>query len=186
MSNLNRWNYIYAGAKKSADFIRTYGNDDVTYKKGYEWLQHCNTIEDWGCGFAFFSKLCKPKQYRGIDGSNTPFADEQVDFAVYKSNKYPGIFMRHVIEHNEDWAVVLRNALESFQYRMCLVLFTPWAEKTYDYEPPERGSEHRCFFFNRQDILDVITSIPGISWQSEENIQTCTQFGVEHVFYLEK
>ena len=180
MSNIDRWNYLYAGVSKEP--TRTFSSDDITYCKGYEWLKDCNPIEDWGCGFGYFNSLCQPGQCIQLDASNTPHADAFVDLCVYKSH-VPGIFMRHVLEHNEGWRIILRNALDSFQKRMVLVLFTPFSERTYDTEPWESGPQHRCYSFAKSDILDAIAPIQYIL---DEGIITLTQFGSEHVFYLWK
>ena len=38
--------------------------------------------------------------------------------------------MRHILEHNYEWARILDNALASFTERMALILFTPEQEVT--------------------------------------------------------
>jgi len=47
-----------------------------------------------------------------------------VDLVAYRSH-VPGVFMRHVLEHNDEWARILDNAVASFTERMALILFTP-------------------------------------------------------------
>jgi hypothetical protein len=54
-----------------------------------------------------------------------------VDLVQYRSS-VPGIFMRHILEHNYEWARVLDNALASFTQRMALILFTPEREATQE------------------------------------------------------
>jgi hypothetical protein len=44
---------------------------------------------------------------------SSPRCAEVVDLAHYRSN-VPGIFMRHILEHNYEWARILDNALASF------------------------------------------------------------------------
>jgi hypothetical protein len=175
MSGYKQWDEIYS---QKLDLVC---GPDITYCKGYEWLKDCPLIEDWGCGYGVFEQFCRAGQYKGIDGSCTPHAATYVDLCKYRSN-VPGIFMRHVLEHNDEWVVILRNAVASFQQRMVLVLFTPFVEQTYDKYPPDM-SKWRHYFFARSDI---IREFVGVRWQSEENIPTNTQFGVEHVFYLRK
>ena len=41
-------------------------------------------------------------------------------FVQYRSS-VPGIFMRHILEHNYEWARVLDSALASFTQRMALI-----------------------------------------------------------------
>ena len=88
-----------------------YGLSD-TYRLGAEWLATCSLVEDWGCGRGYLRTLIEPERYRGIDGSG-PHADVTHDLLSYRSY-VPGIFMRHVLEHNYGWTYVLANAVESF------------------------------------------------------------------------
>jgi hypothetical protein len=64
--------------------------------------------------------------YRGIDGTASPFADVVVDLCRYRSDS-DGVFLRHVLEHNREWRSILKNALDSARRRCAIVLFTPLA-----------------------------------------------------------
>ena len=184
MNGLGRFDYAYKGCT-SRDDVRIYGSDEISYRKAYEWLQHCDFIADFGCGFGFFRTLCKPGQYWGLDSSCTPHADEHVDLVTYRG-QFPGVMLRHCLEHNEHWADILRNALASFTERMALVLFTPWSDgATYDMEPAESGPAHRCLSFRKEDILLILDNAL-VKWRLEENIPTATEFGLEHIFYIER
>jgi hypothetical protein len=183
MSECGKWDHIYAGA--SREHPRSYG-EKVTYAKGFVYLWTCGLIEDWGCGEGFLRLLCRKDQYRGLDGSITPGADEIVDLETYRSC-VPGIFMRHVLEHNLEWKKILLNALNSFQYKMALVLFTPFADKTYNNPETIPGYEQYVrMFFKYSDICEVIDSVPGITYTTELDLPTATQFRQEHIFYLSK
>lgn len=106
-----------------------------SYKIGMEFLRDMETVEDWGCGYAFAETFKGPKtEYCGIDGCATEWADRIEDLRKYKS-KVDGIFMRHVLEHNPDWRTILQNAVESFQKRMALVFFIPFSRVSYDKTP---------------------------------------------------
>lgn len=177
-SNIGRWDSYYRGMTREQ--TGQFG-DDVTYKRGYAWLQKCALIEDWGAGRGFFRTLCGPKQYRGLDCSHTPHADEIVDFVTYRSS-VPGIFMRHVLEHNHGWQVILRNALDSFTERMALVIFTPFVEETRVNAFWEE-TQSPDYFFAKRDIEAVIGDI---KHHVEGPIRTQTMYDYEHVFYLEK
>lgn len=99
--------------------LPSYASDE-TYKAGMDWLAECRTVEDWGCALMYAKKF-RVGEYVGIDGMN---ADVNIDLNKYRS-KVDGVFMRHVLEHNLDWRVVLQNALASFQKRMALIMFLP-------------------------------------------------------------
>ena len=73
--------------------------------------------------------VAPPDRYRGIDGTASPRCAEVVDLVEYRST-IPGLFMRHILEHNYEWARILDNALASFTERMALILFTPEQEAT--------------------------------------------------------
>jgi len=177
-SLLHKWDYAYKGVSKNT--IWSYGCD-TTYKLAYNWLQDCELIEDWGAGMGFFKTLCKAGQYRGLDCSCTPHADEYVDFTAYRS-QVPGIMMRHCLEHNHLWEDVLRNALASFTKRMALIIFTPWADKqTQICTDPKNGQP--TFSFEPTQITNILKECD-VKWSMEMNIPTRTMHKLEHVFYI--
>lgn len=118
------WDAVYADLEDVAPF-----GGFGSYELGAEWLAGCSAIEDWGCGAGCLRTLVEPERYRGIDGSASPFADEVVDLAEYRSET-PGLFMRHVLEHDWRWAQILDNAVASFTERMVLILFSPLQAET--------------------------------------------------------
>jgi hypothetical protein len=156
--------------------------DDVTYKKGIAFLDGRGTIEDWGCGFGHAKTFVKQSAYVGVDGSS-PYADKIADLSEYTSD-VECIFMRHVLEHNTNWYRIIKNAISSFKRRMVLIIFTPFGQST------------------RQIATSfVMTSVPvpDISFKKEdltfffehldytmETLETDTQYGTEHIFYIEK
>lgn len=157
--------------------------DTFTYKRGAEWLKACALIEDWGCGRGYLKTLVPPERYRGIDGSHSPQADILADLRYYRS-QVPGIFMRHVLEHNYDWQTVLQNAVASFTERMVLILFTPFSlsPKTTEicfWEPPGVPD----LSLPRQEIESYFT---GMYFHLEQNIPTHTAYWLEHIYYLSK
>jgi hypothetical protein len=168
--NLGKWDVWYKDATQ-----RTPYGDALTYQLGAAFLAGLQ-IEDWGCGYGHFAEYIP---CRGVDGSCSPFADEVADLAEYRSAT-EGLFMRHVLEHDERWKAILDNAVASFTKRMVLVLFTPWAEKTEVLTWTLLGVPD--ISFSKTDITD---RFGGCTWQLEE-YQTATYYGVEHVFLLEK
>lgn len=175
MSNVGKWDNWYA----NLDTAQPYG-DTETYQLGYEFLKDCSLIEDWGCGKGWFKQFCKEGQYRGIDGSWSKFADEVVDLETYQST-VPAIYMRHVLEHNYNWNIILDNASQSFQERMVLVLFTPLAIQTKEIAfAPNPGVPD--ISFNLDDILNILF----LHKVTAHTMATATQYGTETIFYIEK
>src|SRR5262249_37489055 len=103
------------------------------------------------------------------------------DLTRYTS-RVEGVLLRHVLEHNHAWKDILDNALRSFTRRMVLVLFTPFSDVTrvIGFNPAMGVPD---ISFARADIIRRFT---GLTWTLEENLPTTTQYGVEHVFYLER
>jgi hypothetical protein len=127
MSDLGKWNKRYKHSPR-----KRYG-EVTTYNIAAEHLKDCNVVEDWGCGGGYFRKaLLAAKanaKYIGIDGSRAPAADKIVDLAKYTSEVKPdGILLRHILEHNYEWKIILQNALTSFQYKLVVILFTPFTK----------------------------------------------------------
>lgn len=177
-TNLHRWNRWYASL--SLDEPGPYA-DTQTYQLGAEWVKDCALIEDWGCGKGWLTKFIPPQHYRGIDGSNTPFAAEVVDLTTYRS-QVPGIFMRHVLEHNFEWRLILANALASFQERMSLIFFTPFGNEEDLLWEEDPGVPNLAL--PRPEIESMFRANE-VSWTCER-LETSSQFGEETIFYLEK
>ena len=179
-SNIGKWAERYRNQVNS----KPYG-DNTTYIKGAEFLQHLSFVEDWGCGTSWFRNFIPVGRYRGIDGSHSKFVDKVIDLTKYRS-EVQGLFIRHVLEHNESWKTILSNALTSFTERMVLVLFTPFSQTTTvlaRYEiPGSPGMFVPDISFSKDDILAQLSVY---SWRLEENIPTDTEYGVEHVFYID-
>jgi glycosyltransferase involved in cell wall biosynthesis len=156
--------------------------DDVTYRKGMSFLAGHGLIEDWGCGFSHARAFVTASLYRGIDGSS-PRADVIVDLREYRSDANC-IFMRHVLEHNADWRRILANAVASFRKRMVLVIFTPFAESTRQVKTTVGFTSVPVpdISFCREDLTSFFQCC---TW-SEESVRSDTEYGIEHVFYLEK
>jgi hypothetical protein len=174
---MNHWNESY----KSLQTPAPYG-DTITYRLGARWLKDCEIVEDWGCGAGWFKQFCTPI-YIGLDGSDTKFANKKVDLKTYRSTS-DGIFMRHVLEHNYEWRTILENALDSFQTRMCLILFTPLV-------PVTRTITTNPGYGNVPDISFALSELEGIFRShgisfTHETFKTETQYGTETIIYLEK
>lgn len=173
---LGKWDRWYAGLSEPTAYGST-----VTYEMGAKFLDGLS-VEDWGCGKGWMRTLIPPERYRGIDGSHSPFADQIADLTEYRSQT-PGLFMRHVLEHNYSWRRVLENAVASFTERMVLVIFTPFGDITREIAYADDPGVPDISFRLRD--LAVIFADFEISWTSE-TIPSDTQYETETVFYLRR
>lgn len=109
-----------------------YGGQE-SYLACLDFFRGCQFVEDWGCGCGWFAHLVTsqgtPFIVRNIDGSESRFCDEVADLRTHVG-RGDGILLRHVLEHNHDWADVLRNAILSPVKRLAVVLYTPMVDET--------------------------------------------------------
>lgn len=164
------------------DYSRVKGptpfGETATYQKGMHFLEDCAMVEDWGCGTAF-AKMFRNGGYVGVDGSRSPFTDKVVDLREYRSQP-DGIFMRHVLEHNHDWRLVLQNAVASFRRKFVLILFTPFAAETG--QIATNWSQIPDLSFRKEDITNLFLGNP---WH-EETLVTDTQYRTETMFFIQR
>lgn len=175
MSNLGRWDRWYS----LLDDTRPYG-DTVTYQLGADWLAGCAVVEDWGCGAGWFKQFVPGADYRGIDGSHSPYADVIADLRDYRSN-VDGIFMRHVLEHDYFWADILTNAVASCR-RLALVTFTPLLDHGVKVLTVNDDPHVPDIAFSAEVIEQHLT---GTTFQ-RQTIKTATQYGVETIWTVER
>jgi hypothetical protein len=155
--------------------------DPTSYEIGAAWLAGCTLIEDWGCGAGWLRTLLTPDRYRGLDGTASPGCDAVVDLVTYRST-VPGVFLRHVLEHNEEWAQVLDNAVASFADRMVLILFTPERAVTEAIAfNPEVGVPDIAF-----RLADLTNRFPPDVTYAVHRIPSATQYGGETILLLER
>ena len=141
---LNKW----AGHRKA-----TAGNDqgcygiETTYAKAAQFLND-GPVEDWGCGKAYAKKFFTVP-YTGLDG--TPDGcDTVVELSRYTSQTH-GILLRHVLEHNFDWAKLLQNALTSCK-KLCIIVCTAFSDSTHLLYIDEFGIP--VFSFKKTDLTE--------------------------------
>jgi hypothetical protein len=178
VTNLGKWDRWYG---LLSDEEEPYGLTP-TYQMGADFLADCATIEDWGCGKGWFRRMVPEGRYRGVDGSQTPFADEVVDLAVYRS-RVEGIFIRHVLEHDYRWREILANAMTSFTRKLMLVIFTPMGAETKEIAfAPDPGVPD--ISFAESDLVAFFDG-PDLRWRVDD-LNSATQYGVETVYYVER
>ena len=181
-SKMHKWDQYYVGAPGTPSAYR-YG-DTETYQKGAEFLADCPTVEDWGSGAGGFKRF--RSDAKGIDGSVTPNSDAMEDLTTYTST-VDGIFLRHVLEHNEAWKLILSNAIQSARKKICVVLFTPWSEDTtQEIRTGTRINESfgvwvRTLALSREDFYGLLTRA-GFS-VTEEQVKSKTEYGQETLLY---
>lgn len=179
MSMLDKWAKWYKGLKEEDMGSFRYGNTE-TYQLAEDFLKGL-AVEDWGCGAGGFKKVHQG-QYFGVDGTKTPFVDKLVDLAHYRSPS-EAIMMRHVLEHNYLWPVILNNALQSFAQKFCLIIFTPFQDQTREIAHNlKHGVDVPDIGFQKEALERFLE---GFNWRMETR-KTGTHYGVEHIYYIER
>ena len=93
----------------------------ASYHAAAEFLDdYGRIVEDWGCGAAGARPFFKNAKYIGVDGS-PGFADVVDDLRTRSTSAW-GILLRHVLEHNYDWAKILDLAAQSCR-KLVIVFF---------------------------------------------------------------
>ncbi len=174
-SNCGKWSAPYANLER----IKLYG-DPTTYEMAAAFFSDVNEVEDWGCGGGGFRKYCK-SNYVGVDGTPNPYVDHVTDLVTYTSD-VDGILLRHVLEHNPGWEKLLHNAVRSIRRKLCIILFTPFVDQTRTIRYYPR-SDIVDIAFNKEDLIKFFDQY---NWRLEEDIKTSSQYGIEHVFFVEK
>jgi hypothetical protein len=176
MSNVGKWAAWYQGTEGPWPY-----GDTTSYEIGAAWLAGCALIEDWGCGTGWLRTLLPPGRYRGLDGTASPCCDAVVDLVAYRST-VPGVFLRHVLEHNYAWARLLDNALASFTERMVCILFTPERPVTAEIAF-RRDVGVPDIAFRLADITDRFP--PDVTY-TVHRLLSATQYGGETILLLER
>ncbi len=182
-SKMGKWDEEYEDIQLNPKRDNLYGRTHETYEMGATFLADCAIVEDWGCGAGTFMQYRAPLGgLTMVDGSKTPFADKIVDLTKY-TTETDGIFIRHVLEHNEDWTKILTNALKSAKNKVCLILFTPMEKRTtiIAHEVID-GVDVPDISFAYSDIEGVVNKYGSFVYSGK--LVTDTQYKEEHVFYI--
>ena len=163
-SSVGLWDRHYAMQTEPTPY-----GDSPTYKIAADWVADCKSIEEWGCGPAWLKQFCNADAYIGVDGSNSPFADIIEDIAT-RETSCEGLVIRHVLEHNYNWAEIIDNAVKSFTKKLCVVLFTQWQEETHVlFTEPEYG-DVPTIGFSKTDLVKHFPNKTIISYSGTETI----------------
>jgi hypothetical protein len=176
MTNVGKWTAWYQNSQEPWPY-----GDTTSYEIGATWLAGCTLTEDWGCGTGWLRTVLPLGRYRGIDGTASAGCDAVVDLVEYRST-VPGIFLRHVLEHNYAWERILDNAVASFTERMVLILFTPErpVTETIDFRA-DIGVPDIAF-----RLADLTERFPPDVTYTVHRILSATQYGSETILLLER
>ena len=169
-SYIERWKIWYDRDSSLAEY-----GDKHTYSIGVEFLQGL-AVEDWGCGRGWF-KAVHQGPYVGIDGTTSQHADIVADLREYKSST-PGLWLRHVLEHNWDWERVLDNAVASAEQKIAIIVFTPngngeQLDYTEELDVPDIAIPHK--------VIAETMKAAGFTVE-QKTLQTGSHYGEETIF----
>ena len=182
-SNVGRWDHVYRDRPPGVTF--GYSRSEA-FQIGARWLARCPLVADWGCGGGMLRDYIPADRYRGVDGSATWAADVHTDLAEYREPS-AGVFMRNVLEHDWRWDDILGNALAAFEWRMVLVIFTPWHTGREPVRQLRWEADYRVPTLQfRRDTITGRLDAAGVRWLCHELEAAPSYYGVEHVFLIDK
>lgn len=150
-------------------------SDCQSYKKSAEFLG--DTVEDWGGGTGWAKRYFK--NYRNVDFSPHTNTDEVADLVNYTSD-VDNILMREVLEYNTEWKKILDNVKKSFKKKFCLIISTPFTDKTHISCVSKNGiKEYR---FKKEDILNEFNGYK----LKEETVKTDHLYGQDWILYVQR
>lgn len=180
---LGRWNRYFV--RKDRTIKPHVMGDPHTAKLAAQWLDRSDvtTIEDWGSGHGGFREFVSDRQIcTNVDGSESPHTDKVVDLRFYQS-EVDAIHLRHVLEHNHNWHLVVDSLVKSFKVCAVITLFTPLVEQTHIIKSYKTGFVD--YAFREEDITSRFSS--DITFTIEREIsRKKTQYSNETMFFLER
>lgn len=171
MSGFGKWN------GKEINKQRVYG-DPITYKKAKKFLDDGNDIYDLGCGNQEFKNYIKKSKYIGVDGSADRNPDLVHDLAE-DFKQVDNILLRHVLEHNDCWKIILSNVLKSFKKKLCIINFIPFGEKTNLHH---KQGNIPFWQFGEDEFREFLN---GYKYE-DEIVKTKTGLKQDHIFYIKR
>jgi hypothetical protein len=186
-SRLFLWNNFWKGRDSQNEYNASKEcNNSMLLSADIFKKNNVKSIEDWGCGNCVFKHyLDNDIKYVGIDGSNTGYQSKIEDLTKYRS-KSEGIYIRHILEHNDEYKKILENALVSFTNTLILVLFTPFTNESETVVLTSCKLEGRVIpdiSFNKNYIIRLIEE-KNCSYELIENIKSKTCYNFENMFII--
>lgn len=137
------------------------------------YLDGLPVVEDWGCGSGFAKRFFSRSQYVGVDGTGSKHCDIVDDVRTRSSNP-DGIMIRHVLEHNPKWPLILSNALKRFKTRMALVLYLPPGPSDLLIEDPKAGFP--SIWIGQDKFLPMISQFNPVKIQTPGDVEATYLF----------
>lgn len=183
-----QWGQLYL----QQDEPTQYGNDVTSYRRAGIYLGGPGIVRDWGCGSTFFRNFCGAP-YEGVDGAvgSIPFGALVRDLRTAKFTPTPKAHMRHVLEHNWEWRIILRNFMNSFTDRAVITLFLPLSDGNDKHDPRaalvEKPSDPPGLHLSKLSFFhNISVRVPGCKVHSEEMHTDVAPYNWEQMFFLEK
>lgn len=180
-NNVSKWDGWYKNLPETPGAF-LYG-DTPTYKMASDFLNDCETIEDWGCGGGGFLRYCD--RAIGVDGSDTPFATKKfINLGEYTS-EVDGIHIRHVFEHNYRWDKILRNALKSAKKKISITMFIPLGTETKEiaHNKPH-GVDVPDMLISENEFIGIVNEY-NPKKIDRTILKTATGYGNEELIFIE-
>ncbi len=185
----NLWNEFWKNRDPKKEYVNS-KESNITMELSSKIFSKYNVtlIEDWGCGNCIFKEYLNNNiKYIGVDGSETGYQNKIEDLTKYVTEA-DGIYLRHVLEHNDDYKKIFKNALESFNKVFILVLFTPFTSNNEIDVLTScnlKGKIIPDIAFNKKHIIDIIEQ-NNCSYELLENIKSNTAYKYEQIFVIKK
>jgi hypothetical protein len=174
LSNLNKWNewHVRPGFAYS---------ETITHRLAADFLADCSVVEDWGSGVGQFKKY-RPDAIC-VDGSDHATVDRKADLVGYVS-KCDGIYMRSVLEWNDDWRQILNNAIDSAKKRICIIVAVPMRFYSETLEGRSKDLDVPVYSLGKVKLHTILQAACFATFFEEKKTE-CSH-GVETIFYATK
>ncbi len=162
----------------------------AAFQAAADWLKdpQIRVVEDWGCGCGHFKPYVGHwQEWRGVDACGASAATV-VDDLRKPREVVDGIHCRGVLEHNDDWELILRNLYHSFRLRAAITIWLPLVPKG---KTKREGKEMAVWRYSKEDIIgkrpDDPMFIPtNVTCVHQMTVPRTKIEGCETVFCLER
>jgi hypothetical protein len=157
--------------------------DEPTYLKAAAWLDGCGpVVQDWGCGTGYARTFFSKSKYVGVDGSRSRFCDIEADLRLHRC-ACDGIQLRHVLEHDYDWPLILENAVQSFSRRLAIIFFLPLEPFTRVHSVEENGVPN--LILGREGVMRALRGL-SVREEAVTGLEHTYPYHEETILYVER